>query len=218
MHEVDLIRSLAERNISMDTQDELPPSYHDPQEADCDLRGEGDSTASDTSSIDDPWLAAREDPKLPLENTDEPQIRFMDIDLEPGLNSNSNSSPGGSDDSDTDSTYFPYTIALWSRQVEAPFLSVDLDEPGWKEEMANLYYETYHEDIIRRYDDDYDDDTPDLEDEYPMRPLRAAMASGLPSVAGEPFLFLVDGGIGMEVGERIGVWLRIDRFDVQERE
>jgi hypothetical protein len=100
MHEVDLIRSLAERDISIDTQDELPPSYHNPQEADCDLRGEGDSTASDTSSIDDPWLAAREDPKLPLENPDEPQIRFMDIDLEPGLNSNSNSSPGGSDDSE----------------------------------------------------------------------------------------------------------------------
>ncbi|KAL2799749.1 hypothetical protein BJX66DRAFT_228388 [Aspergillus keveii] len=214
MNDVDLIRSLAERDISMDPQDELLPPSHNPQEADCDLRGGAYSTASDTSSIDDPWLTAREDPKLHPENPDEPQIRFMDIDFEPGSNSNANS--GDWDDSDTDSTYFPYTNALWSRQMDAPFPNVDLDEPGWKEEMANLYYEMYHEDIIRRYDDDYDDDTPDLEDEYPMRPLRAAMARVLPSVAGESFLFLLNSGSGLGSGKRSGVWLRINHFSGQE--
>ncbi|CEN62962.1 hypothetical protein ASPCAL09590 [Aspergillus calidoustus] len=215
MHEMDLIRSLADRDISMDKQDSFPPSYHDPQGAARDLlcAADAESTVSDTSSIDDPWLAACEHPKLPREDPDASRIRFMDLDFE----SHAASNPGDSDASDTDSTYFPYTDELWSRQMDAPFLNVDLDEPGWKEEMANLYYEMYHEDIIRRYDGDYDEDTPDLEEEYPMRPLRAAMARVLPSAGGESFLFLLDGGRGLDLSEeRRGLWLRIDCFSVQD--
>ncbi|KAL3493498.1 hypothetical protein BJX62DRAFT_235326 [Aspergillus germanicus] len=211
MDDMAFIRLLAERDISLDELDSCPPpSYRQQVDEDCDSPSgnEGSEGSSDNSSIDDPWLAAREDPKLHHEDADAPRIQFMDIDFESACSGHN------SDDSDKDSTYFPYTDALWSRQMDAPFLNVDLDEPGWKGEMANLYYDMYHEDIIRRYDHEYDDDTPDLEDEYPMRPLRAGMVSGLPSVAGESFLFLLDGGSG----EGSGLWLRIDHFSVHERQ
>ncbi|KAL3440949.1 hypothetical protein BJX65DRAFT_314280 [Aspergillus insuetus] len=208
MDDVAFICSLAERDMSLDEVDSIPPPHYRHQVEDCNYQSgsEGSEGSSDNSSIDDLWLAPREDPKLDPEEADAPRVQFMDIDFD--------SSPNGenADDSDTDSTYFPYTNELWSRHRDAPFPNVNLDEPGWKEEMAQLYYELYHEDIVRRYDHDDDDDTSDLEDEYPIRPLRAAMAHVLPSVAGESFLFLLDGG------ERRRLWLRIDRFSAAQRD
>ncbi|KAL2813889.1 hypothetical protein BJX63DRAFT_208784 [Aspergillus granulosus] len=201
--ETDIIRWLAEKDISMDEQDSLPPSHYWPRE-----NSESESCietdASDSDSITDPFLGglgSSEDPRLESEDEDMPRLRFMDIDFGPEPDPSSDTD---SNSNDSDSTYFPYTEGLWSLQLDAPL--VDTDAPGWKDEMTDWYYKKYHDATIRKYDHSYDDDTPGLEEEYPMPPLRAAIARVLPSAYRESFLFLLDNG------KEHGLWLRVDDF------
>ncbi|KAL4865180.1 hypothetical protein BDV12DRAFT_200372 [Aspergillus spectabilis] len=137
------------------------------------------------------------------ESSDVNEVLFMDIDFPdpltpPEYDGYWHSHPEDPDDPE----YYPVSQAQWDDNPNTEFVIKDFK--SWKSVFEDDYWNRYHREEVAMYDGDYDDDTPDVQEELPIPPVRADVARGFTSAAAESFEFFIDrkgrGGSGGLLG------------------